>query len=214
MKACLRKLQPRRFRGDSEKRQERAEEQQVRGCDQLQRSRRCAVSDGNGAIPAHTERLARNCGETVNGLTKTVVEWSRPRMRGVVDFEQPRRVDAGIDLRRRQAGVAEKFLDGAQIAAPPQQMRREGMAQRMRRRCIRQVERRAHLFHLALDDRRVERTTARAAKQQTLRVEMVGAEPSVFRDRLLRQWQHRRQPRLAALSGDAQDAGARQFIGP
>ena len=38
-------------------------------------------------------------------------------MRCLVDVEQPRGVDAGVDLCRRQAGVAQQFLDGTQIAA-------------------------------------------------------------------------------------------------
>ena len=49
----------------------------------------------------------------------------------VVDVEQPGRVDAGVDLRCRQAGMAQQFLDGAQIATRAQQMRCKGMAQRM-----------------------------------------------------------------------------------
>ena len=45
---------------------------------------------------------------------------SSPRVGGAVGGEQPRAVDAGIDLRRRQRGVAEQVLDGAQIAAARQ----------------------------------------------------------------------------------------------
>ena len=38
-------------------------------------------------------------------------------MRRLVGRQQPRAVDAGIDLGRRQRGVAEQVLDGAQVAA-------------------------------------------------------------------------------------------------
>ena len=56
------------------------------------------------------------------------------RVSGIVDGEEPCRIDRGVALRRRQAGMAEQFLDGAQIAAPGQQVRRETVTQRMRRR--------------------------------------------------------------------------------
>ena len=55
---------------------------------------------------------------------------SRSRMRRAIGVEQPVGIDGGIDLRRRQRGVAEQFLDGAQIAAAGQKMRRETVAQR------------------------------------------------------------------------------------
>src|SRR5256885_1826578 len=38
-----------------------------------------------------------------------------------------------VDLRRRNVGMPEHFLDGAQIGAAFEQMRRERMAKRMRR---------------------------------------------------------------------------------
>ena len=41
-------------------------------------------------------------------------------------------VDVGIDLRRRDARVAEHFLNLAQIGAASQQVRCERMAKRMR----------------------------------------------------------------------------------
>src|SRR4051812_16235030 len=47
---------------------------------------------------------------------------SRPRMRGPVDLEQPLGVDAGVNLRGRERGVAEQFLDRAQVAAAGQQV--------------------------------------------------------------------------------------------
>ncbi len=59
------------------------------------------------------------------------------RMRLVVDGGEPHGVDGGIALRRRQTGVAEQLLDGAEIAAARQEMRREAVAQRMRGRAFR-----------------------------------------------------------------------------
>ena len=68
--------------------------------------------------------------------------------------EQPRAVDAGIDLRRRQRGVAEQVLDGPQIAPSSQKMGGEGMAKRVRRRSLGQAERAAHSLHRQLHDAR------------------------------------------------------------
>ena len=41
-------------------------------------------------------------------------------------------IDMGIDLRCRNVGVAEHFLDDAQIRAIPQQMRCEAVSQKVR----------------------------------------------------------------------------------
>src|SRR5690606_30548398 len=54
------------------------------------------------------------------------------RMRSIVDVGQMLEVKVGVDLRRRQARVAEQLLDGAQISARLEQMRRERMPQHMR----------------------------------------------------------------------------------
>ncbi len=49
-----------------------------------------------------------------------------------VDFHQTLGIDRGVHLRCRQGGVAEQLLDGAQVAAASQEMRRERVAERMR----------------------------------------------------------------------------------
>ncbi len=54
----------------------------------------------------------------------------------MVAFEQPRRIDGGIDLRRRERCMAEKLLDRAEIAAAAEQMRREGVPQGVRCRAV------------------------------------------------------------------------------
>ena len=104
--------------------------------------------------------------------------------------------------------MAEQFLNGAQIAATAEQVRCEEWRSARRRR-IRQVQRSAQFAHLALDHRRLQRPAARTAKQQTLRIEMMRAKPTVFRDRLVGDWKHRHEPRLAAFAGDPDDAVAR-----
>src|SRR5947209_557623 len=87
---------------------------------------------------------------------------SGTRMRGTIDFEQPLGVDPGIDLRGRERGMAEQFLDRAQVAAAGEKMGRERMPQCMRRRAIGQSQGAAQPFHGELDDAGLERTAARA----------------------------------------------------
>ena len=70
---------------------------------------------------------------------------SAARMGGAVGVEQAVGVDGGVDLRRRQRGVAEQFLDGAEVAAAAEQMGGEGVAQRVRRGRGRQAEGAAQL---------------------------------------------------------------------
>ena len=53
-------------------------------------------------------------------------------MAAVDQFDQPRAVDMGIDLRRRDVGMAEQRLQHAQVGAARQQVRREGVAQDVR----------------------------------------------------------------------------------
>src|SRR5690606_27053190 len=53
-------------------------------------------------------------------------------MRSIVDVGEMLEVKMRIDLRRRQARVAEQLLDGAQIPARLEQMRRERVAQHVR----------------------------------------------------------------------------------
>src|ERR1700757_4454248 len=66
---------------------------------------------------------------------------SAARVRGAIHFEQSLAVDAGIDLRGRERGMAEQLLDRAQIAAARQQMRGKGMPERMRGRTVGQSQR-------------------------------------------------------------------------
>src|ERR1700681_334368 len=73
-------------------------------------------------------------------------------MRAAIDLEQPLAVDAGVDLRGRERGVAEQLLDRAQVATAAQQVGREGMPQRMRCRAVGQAQRAAQPFHGELDD--------------------------------------------------------------
>src|SRR5579864_1990478 len=63
-----------------------------------------------------------------------MTEYSGARVGGAVGADQALGVDFGIDLRRRQRGMTEQFLDRAEVAAAGEQVRGEGMPQRVRRR--------------------------------------------------------------------------------
>ena len=52
-------------------------------------------------------------------------------MRFPVDVQQPLRIDLRVDLRRRQAGVAQELLDRPEVAPASQEVRGERMAKRM-----------------------------------------------------------------------------------
>ena len=65
---------------------------------------------------------------------------SAARMSVSVDVEKVRRIDRGIDLSRTQAGVTKQFLERAQIRTPAEQVSREGMPQRVRRRSVWQAQ--------------------------------------------------------------------------
>src|SRR6185437_10102312 len=56
---------------------------------------------------------------------------SRSRVRLYVDRLDALDARMGVDLRRRNGGVAEKLLHGAEVGAGVQQVRREGVAQRV-----------------------------------------------------------------------------------
>ena len=86
-------------------------------------------------------------------------------MGAVVNLKQARGIDAGIDLRRREAGMAEQLLDGAQVAAPRHEVRCKAVPQRVRRRRLGQAEQAAQLAHPALHQAWVERAAAHAAQR-------------------------------------------------
>ena len=63
--------------------------------------------------------------------------------------------------------MAEQFLNGAQVAAASQQMRREGVTQSMRRRAVGQAKRASHPLHGQLDNPGRQRPSARADEQRS-----------------------------------------------
>jgi hypothetical protein len=77
-----------------------------------------------------------------------------------VGLEQMLAVDLGIALGGREARMAEQLLDGAEIGAGAEQMRGEGVPQRMRRRRLGQPKCAARTRDDELDDARLERPSA------------------------------------------------------
>ena len=63
----------------------------------------------------------------------------RPRMGAAVGRPEAARRDVGVDLRCREALVAEKLLDDPQVGAAVEEMRREGVAQGVGRDALRQT---------------------------------------------------------------------------
>src|SRR2546430_9379301 len=58
---------------------------------------------------------------------------SGSRVRAVIGVHQTAEVDVRVALRRREARVAEELLDGPEIGPRAEQMRGEGVAERVRR---------------------------------------------------------------------------------
>src|SRR5437667_9479819 len=63
-----------------------------------------------------------------------VARRSGPRVRAVIGLHQAAEVDVRVALRGGEARVAEQLLDGAQVGARAEEMGREGVPERMRRR--------------------------------------------------------------------------------
>ena len=97
-------------------------------------------------------------------------------MRRVESVHEPGGVDLGVELGRRERGVAEQFLDPAQVAAAGEEMGREGVAQRMRGGAVGQPERAAQFLDRKLDDAGRERPAAGPDEQGPLGLRNVGAE--------------------------------------
>ena len=93
-----------------------------------------SVGIGMDGVMGHGGYLARRaCRSPPSGA----------RMGLAVLLQQMGAVHFGIDLGGREAGMAEQLLDDAQVGAIGQQMRGEGMAQRMRCRRVGQAQRAA-----------------------------------------------------------------------
>src|SRR5690606_15672850 len=94
---------------------------------------------------------------------------SAARMGLAIAFQQSVGIDSGMDLGGGKAGMAQQFLNGAQVATLAQQMGRKGMAQRMGCRRGRQAECAAQLHDAHLYQPGRQHAAAHAAKQRLIR---------------------------------------------
>src|SRR4051812_41942546 len=86
----------------------------------------------------------------------------------VVDGGEAGRGALGVALRGRGAGVAEQLLDRAEIAAAGEEVRRETVAERVRRRGLREAKGDAEFLHLPLYEARVERPATCADEERSV----------------------------------------------
>jgi hypothetical protein len=88
-----------------------------------------------------------------------------PWMRIAIGIQQSRRIHPRVDLRGRQAGMPQQFLQTAQVRARAQQVRGKAVAQGMGRGRGRQAQRHARAGHRALHHAGRQRPALGAAKQ-------------------------------------------------
>ena len=89
-----------------------------------------------------------------------------------------RGIDAGIDLGRRQAGMAEQFLERAKIGAASQQMGSEAVAQCVRRGALAEAEADPRRLDGAPDELRRQRPAPAMAPALQLAPSMMAASSS------------------------------------
>ena len=139
------------------------------------------------------------------GVASSFLLSARLRVRFVVHRHQIRQRHLRVFLRGRQARVAQQFLNGAQIGAVGEQMRREGVAQavRMQRRVARNHAR------VELDDfarAAVGQPRAAVIHQQRALARLGGALRQIFFERRRRFLSIRHLALLAALAAHANPA--------
>ena len=98
--------------------------------------------------------------------------------------------------------MAQKLLDGAQIAAAGKKVGGETMPKRVWRRRFGKAERRPQAPHLPLGDARVQSFAAGADEQRAVAAQGMGAGGEIVVDGDDDDGQDRHQPLLAALAGD------------
>ena len=111
----------------------------------------------------------------------------------LVGFLHAACADVRIDLRRRQALVAQKFLDTSQVRAPIEQVRCEAVPQRVR--CRLSVEAGLHQIFIQHSPDAARREPFAELIQEkriavlVLRIELPNFQPFIERfDRVLAQW--------------------------
>src|SRR5262245_2357526 len=130
---------------------------------------------------------------------------SSSRVRAVIGVHQAAQVDVRVALRRRQARVAEQLLDGAQVGAGPEQVRGEGVAERVRRRARRRAGGGDVARHQPVDAAWREAPAGAIAEHSAAGYAEPGgrARRAIALERAERRTSHRHDPFLAPLAEDA-----------
>ena len=119
-----------------------------------------------------------------------------------VDLHELGVIDRGVALGGRERGVSQELLDGAEIAAIGQEVGGEAVAQRVRRRRLRQPQQGAQRAQPLLHDAGGKPLAAHADEQRTVGPEMMGAGGDIRCDALAHDVEHRHHALLVALAGD------------
>jgi len=127
-------------------------------------------------------------------------------MSSPVDRQHPLGIDRGVALGGRERGVAEQLLNRAEVAAAGQQVGGEAVAQRVRRRPIRQPELSSHRLYLALQDARAQGAATGADEEWPVGWQRVWTAGDVGVDRFGDRRQGGDKPHLLPLADDPERA--------
>ena len=103
-------------------------------------------------------------------------------MGGGVHCHQPGRLDIGIDLRGRQAGMAEEFLDRPQISSMGKEVGGEGVPEGVRGCRRAEAEAGAEGLHQLLHGAGTERAAPRGAEERRILRQFKRAETGISLD--------------------------------
>jgi hypothetical protein len=125
----------------------------------------------------------------------------------VVDGSQALVIDRSVAGRRREAGMAEQLLNGAEIAAAGEEMRRKAVAQRMRGGSLRQSQLGTQPCQRSLNATRHKRRAVPADEERPVEFEAERTGRQVIPHCIGYHRQHRHVAFLIALAADPAAAG-------
>src|SRR5262245_38023437 len=141
---------------------------------------------------------------------------SSTRVGLVVRLHETAEVDVGVALRRREARVAEELLDGAQVRARAEEMRRERVTERVRRRLRHAAARHDVSLHQARDAPAGQAAAAHVPEDGPVRRRLtgLGARAAIRRERAQRRPADRDDALLPPLAEHADEAALRVDVLP
>lgn len=119
-----------------------------------------------------------------------------------VDRQESRRIDPGVDLGGRQAAVAQKLLDRAQVRPVAQEMAREAVPERVRRGGLGQAEGEPQTAHRGLHDPLAQGTAAGPSEERCFGRQREGAGLHIGSERLGDRRQDRNEPLATPFAAD------------